>query len=112
MKSAKLNKLPKELENKFPEELKKFREFYFSLPEEEREKLGKKEEIKSYSDEPEWMKILRQIMKEAKEKKSGKDTGKKDFKYCFECGEEIKPSNRNLTNSLILSYNHRRQRNI
>ncbi|MBT4824271.1 zinc ribbon domain-containing protein [Candidatus Woesearchaeota archaeon] len=64
----KLKQLSPELENQFPELIKQFRQFYFSLSEEERKKLTKVE------------KPLSSVTATQKTKKE---------KYCYECGQII-----------------------
>ncbi len=58
-----LTKLSPKLEAKFPKEIGEFREFYFQLSDEDKEKLNEgtlevREDLKRFLERPEWMHIF------------------------------------------------------
>ncbi len=74
------------MEEKLPRTIKLFREFYFSLPEIERDRLEKREDRTAT---PEYINLVNQLIKEfEQEMKEGRplvpNKGKR--KHCNECG--------------------------
>jgi len=87
----KLVKLPKELEDKLPEYIRIFREWYFSLSEEEKNKIVKKETPKK-ENISEWIHTMNKFVNETQgQNQHAKKINKlKDYKYCYDCGNVIK----------------------
>jgi predicted nuclease with TOPRIM domain len=86
-----ITKLSPELEAKFPEEVRIFREFWFSLKQKDRDRFLQKAllEVKEQEETPEWVRVIREIKQKVATENQKLPKKGSDTKYCYECGAKI-----------------------